>query len=230
MFTRPVISSFTRPLNCFFLPMKRFTTSHFQHSTSNLSRTSLRFHTNFNHNRRCFSQTTIPNPGGNTVKKAGKIGLYLLIGGALLTSVSIYAHEHQPFSVESSKPMIFSPVEGIQWVEKCVEQHPEILWLADTHVRKTEEGLATLQGTYSEQLFGQKYIEFDRTIMTIHCLKLILDGSDKAYLTFTTSQPKDVRLLRESFDALHLQGQKLLKSKWRGMSLNYKWHKLWKLL
>jgi len=152
------------------------------------------------------------------MKKAGKIGRYLLLGGALLTSLGLYANENRSLSVKSSKPMILSSVEGKQWVELCIEQHPEILWLADSNVRKTEEGIATLQGTYSEQLFGQKYIEFDRTIMTIQCLKLILDGSDKAYLTFTAAQPKNDKLSPESFHTLHLQGQKLLKSKWEGMS------------
>lgn len=221
MFTRPAMSLLMRPLNCFSIPIEGTNNDSFPAFDFKLSRTPLRFHTHFHTNRRYFSQNTVPNPGGHTVKKTGKIGLYLLVGGALLTSVGLYAHEKQPcspFSLKFSQPMIFSPLEGVQWVEQCVEQHPEILWLADSNVRKTEEGLATLQGTYSEQLFGQKYIEFDRTIMTIHCLKLILDGGDKAYLTFTASQPKDAKLSRESFDTLHLQGQKLLKSHWQGMS------------
>lgn len=151
------------------------------------------------------------------MKKTGKIGLCLL-SGVLLTSIGLCANENQSLFVKSSRPMIFSPVEGIQWVEQCIEQYPEILWLADSNVHKTEEGLSTLQGTYSEQLFGQEYIEFDRTIMTIHCLKIILDGSENAYLTFTATQPKDVKLSEESFHTLHLQGQKLLQSKWEGMS------------
>jgi predicted transcriptional regulator YdeE len=150
------------------------------------------------------------------MRKGVKLGL-LLLGGAISTSLALYANEDKPSSSTFVKPIIFSPIDGKEWVEKCVEQHPEILWLADANVRKTEEGQATLQGTYSEQLFGQKYIEFDRTIMTIQCLKLILDGSDQAYLTFTAAQ-KDGKLSRESFLALHLQGQQLLKSKWKGLS------------
>ncbi len=216
MFTRSLISSLARPLSTFIFLIRG--KGHFYRLTSSLPKTSLRFHTNFNRHYRCFSQAIVPNPGDNTVKKTGKIGLYLLLVGALLASIGLYANDDQSVSVKSLKPAIFSPVEGMQWVEQCVEQHPEILWLADSNVRKTEEGLATLQGAYSEQLFGQKYIEFDRTIMTIHCLKLILDGSDKAYLTFTASQPNDAKLSRESFQTLHLQGQKLLRSKWEGLS------------
>lgn len=90
--------------------------------------------------------------------------------------------------------------------------------MADVKVRKTEEGVATLQGPYSEQLFGQKYIEFDRTIMTLRCLQLILDGSDKAYQEFTMAQSNDTKLSRASFENLHLQGMRLLKSQYQGMS------------
>ncbi len=157
------------------------------------------------------SQAKFSNSGGSTMKKVEKFGLYLLFGTVALLS-SFKSASLAP------KPVIFSSVAGKQWVEKCVEQHPEILWLADSNVHKTEEGQASLQGTYSEQLFGKKYIEFDRTIMTIHCLRLILEGGDKAYQTFTAGQAPDVRLSKESFQKLHMQGRRLLTSKWGGMS------------
>ncbi len=99
-----------------------------------------------------------------------------------------------------------------------VDHYPEITWLADKEVRHTEEGHASLKGSYSEQLFGEKYIEFDRTLMTLHCLQLILDGSDKAYQKFTAAQPENVRLSRENFRALHTQGKALLESGWGGLS------------
>lgn len=143
MFTRPVISS-ARHLNYFFSPSKRPTTMYFQHEIANLCKTFLRSHTNFNHHRRCFSQNIVQAPRGNTVKKAGKIGLCLLISGALLTSVGLYAHENQPFSVKSSKPVIF------------VEQHP----VADSNVRKTEESLATLQKTHLQTFQGTEIIPY----------------------------------------------------------------------
>ncbi len=142
--------------------------------------------------------------------------VYLLLG--VFTSTCIFANERQTLPAEFLKPMVISPLEGKAWVEQCVEQHPEILWLADSNVRKTEEGMASLQGTYSEQLFGKKYIEFDRTIMTLHCLKLILDGSNRAYLTFIGAQPIAAKLSRDSFHELHLEGQRLLAAKWEGMS------------
>lgn len=181
-------------------------------STRVIIRTPLQPHGNYHSYRRYF--TALPNPEGNQVKKVGNIGLFLLLGVALLVVFNSCTSEKS----SDSKPVIFYAVEGRKWVEKCIEKYPEILLLADAHIYKTEEGQATLQGAYSEQLFGQKYIEFDRTIMTIHCLRLILDGSDKAYLAFTAAQPKEARLSYESFQTLHLQGKNLLKSKWEGMS------------
>jgi hypothetical protein len=85
-------------------------------------------------------------------------------------------------------------------------------------VRKTEEGQTTENSSYSEQLFGQKFIEFDRTIITLCCLQLILDGSENAYQKFTADQPNSTKLLRTSFERLHAQGIDLIKSQYAGMS------------
>lgn len=118
----------------------------------------------------------------------------------------------------SQEPTIFSKMKEKEWVSKCVEQHPEILWLADADLRKTEEGQACSKTSYSGQLFDRKYIEFDRTLMTLHCLKLILNGSHEAYLVFTEAQPTEIKLSYDSFQELSLQGEKLLESNWEGMS------------
>ena len=173
----------------------------------------LKFHTDFG-TKRLFSQRIFSNVKGDIMKKTGKIGLLILLGGAALASLNLYA-QNDP---KEPNPVIFSSVEGKPWAENCVQEHPEILWLANANVRKTEEGQPSLNAPYSEQLFGQKFIEFDRTLMTLRCLKLILDGSDQAYQNFTAAQPKDVRLSKKSFEDVHTQGQKLLKSRWGGMS------------
>lgn len=160
-----------------------------------------------------FSTASFPNHEESTMKKTRIFGLLFAAGS--LFSLSIYAAQTKK---EEPNSVLFSPIEGIKWVEKCIQQYPEILFLADSKVRKTEEGRDSLQGTYSEQLFGQKFVEFDRTIMTLHCMKLILDGSEKAYQEFSAAQPEAVRLSKESFAALHHQGQSVLKSRYKGMS------------
>lgn len=149
--------------------------------------------------------------------KTKKIWWGLLFGAVVASPLAIYANTNKAPSL-SQQLVTSSAAQGLKWVEKCVEQYPEILLLADSKVRKTEEGQAIQQGSYSEQLFGQKFIEFDRTIMTLHCLQLILDGSEKAYGEFTAAQPKDDKLSFSNFEKLHAQGMSLVKSKYCGMS------------
>ncbi|OGN55466.1 MAG: hypothetical protein A3D96_00715 [Chlamydiae bacterium RIFCSPHIGHO2_12_FULL_44_59] len=145
--------------------------------------------------------------------KTKLIGFTLLLW--LFLGVGAYAYARDDTSstaTEQLRPVTSSRMKGVDWVHLCTSQYPEILWLADENVRKTEEGKDSLQGAYSEQLFGKKFIEFDRTIMTLHCLGLILDGSDKAYQEFTQAQPEDAKLSRKSFHKLHIQGASLLRS------------------
>lgn len=144
------------------------------------------------------------------MKKIRTIG-WVLLGGGAVTSLGVYVQTR-----DFSRPFFLS---AERWVEKCLRNYPEIGWLANAKVRQTEEGCATLQGTYSEQLFGQKFIEFDRTLMTIRCLHLILEGSDRAYGVFTSAQPDKERLSRDSFRQLHEQGVSLLDSRWQGLSV-----------
>jgi len=124
-----------------------------------------------------------------------------MISSLLATPFGIHAYEIQdPFLSKQYQPVVFSEVKGIEWVKKCIQQYPEILWLADAEVRKIEEGLATKKSPYSEQLFGQKFIEFDRTIMKIRCLQLILDGTENAYQEFIADQPSSAKLSRTNFE------------------------------
>lgn len=146
-------------------------------------------------------------------RKTSSVLLALILSTAPLSACFDWFSSDKPLT-----PVVYSDLEGKAWVENCIQQYPEILWLADANVRKTEEGDASDEGSYSEQLFGKKYVEFDRTIMTLHCLRLILNGSDRAYQEFTAAQPEDVKLSRQSFAALHEQGAFLLRSNWNGLS------------
>lgn len=126
--------------------------------------------------------------------------------------------QQRPQIFQHQIPQPVAVLEAKQWVTNIVTQYPEIQWLANAEVRKTEEGQAAVDKPYSEQLFGQKFIEFDRSLMSLYCLKLILDGSDKSYQEFTAAQSDNVKLSKDSFLALHQQGQNLLKSNYQGMS------------
>jgi hypothetical protein len=110
----------------------------------------------------------------------------------------------------SEQPVGRIEAQGIEWARASICKHPEIEWLGQETVKITEEGRASAQGPYSEQLYGKRFIEVDRTLMTLRCLNLFLDGSDKAYEEFTAAQPPSQKLSRESFNTIHLQGKQLI--------------------
>ena len=148
------------------------------------------------------------------IGRVGAIGLFVLLSGVWLAKTPLWGNNVKIVV----KPVVFSALEGRKWVDQCIKIHPEILLLADKDVRKTEEGTATAYGPYSEQLFGEVYVEFDRTLMTIHCLRLILEGSQEAYSLFTENQTANAKLSFEDFQILHKQGTRLLTSKWGGLT------------
>ena len=129
--------------------------------------------------------------------------------------VQVQAPAPAPVQAPVVRPVL---TEGRIWVNKMTVQYPEIVWLANAHVRQTGEGQAAADKPYSEQLYNQKFIEFDHSLMSLYCLKLILDGSDQAYQEFTAAQPENVRLIRESFQQLHQQGKSLLDSNYQDLS------------
>lgn len=163
------------------------------------------------HNQRMAHSTfrTYPS-GGSTMHKTRQMGLTLTIG--LLLGAGSYAYAKDETPAKAVQTVTSSAVKGVDWVHLCTSQYEEILWLADENVRKTEEGRASLQGTHSERLFGKNFIEFDRTIMTLRCLGLILDGSEQAYQEFTKEQPEKEKLSKKNFQELHEQGVSLLRS------------------
>jgi hypothetical protein len=150
------------------------------------------------------------------LKKVKKmLFLRFLFVSFVFISFNHFSFNHSLFCHEL---FIENPAERKLWVEKCVEKYPEILWLANSQVRKTEEGQTSKSKSYSEYLFGEKFIEFDRTIMTLYCLNLILDGTDSAYQQFTQDQPFNNKLSKKNFEELHQKGQYLLGSRWEGLS------------
>ena len=92
---------------------------------------------------------------------------------------------------------------GTTDVASYLKKYPEILWLADADVVSTQEGVASSKDPYSKQFFGERYIEFDRTILSLKCLDLIFSGDDCAFKQFVKRQKKDVCLSKESFNQLH---------------------------
>ncbi len=93
------------------------------------------------------------------------------------------------------------------WEENLLRTYPELLHLADDRAVNTQEGFASHEPSPSTRLFGQKYIEFDRTLLTIRCLDMILAGK---YEEFIAGQDPNDQLTRESFFELKSRAERLL--------------------
>ena len=136
-----------------------------------------------------------------------KLGwLFVLLPTLIFSDCPCKNRQQQP------PPPVAVPIEGKAWVQKMIALYPEIEWLGSAHKKPPISSAAS----YSEEIFGQKFAEFDRLVMSLYCLDLILDGSDQAYQKFTASQPESVKLSKESFRALHSQCSAILRSRFFG--------------
>ena len=81
----------------------------------------------------------------------------------------------------------------IRTSESLDQIFPELRWLREGEVTVTQEGVCTR---------NPKTIEYDRTLLTIKCLDLIIQGGSEAYQEFVKAQKVDP-LTREAFDSLH---------------------------
>ena len=92
-------------------------------------------------------------------------------------------------------------------------QYPEIHYLADENVSATADWTQTTDASWSMQLCsGNKFVELDRTLMTLQCLTWILDGSDASYQAFTSAQGESVKLTPKNFSSLNSAANKLKAS------------------
>lgn len=92
--------------------------------------------------------------------------------------------------------------------------YPEIAWFADPGVYATNEGIADPSNTksWTRLLSDQKllepstkrYVELERMLHSLVCLRMLIDGSDQAYAYLVQAQTDpSTRLKRETFDEIH---------------------------
>jgi hypothetical protein len=97
-----------------------------------------------------------------------------------------------------------------QWIEEKVKTYPELEWLLGEDVEHTQEGASSQQeSSWSKNLKGQHYPEFERTMATFVNFYLVLKGGDDAFQQFIASQPPEEALTRENFDLFHAYARKV---------------------
>ncbi|MFZ0564631.1 MAG: hypothetical protein WAM28_00310 [Chlamydiales bacterium] len=151
------------------------------------------------------------------MKRAGRFGLLLLLGGSIAASIGLYMYKIHTEPLYNG-PLSFIDEEGILWAKRCMDQYPETYWLVHSKEEAAQEQRSVADQSFSEQLLGERSSTLDRTLMTLNCLKLILKGTEAAYLQFTEAQPDAVKLSKESFQNLHIEGLTLANSCYKGLS------------
>ena len=92
----------------------------------------------------------------------------------------------------------------LEWVKSKRQEYPELEWLLDSAVQSTQEAKAQQhQHSWSMQLTRTHYIEFERTLLSMVILHVILNGSEEAYQWFVKPQPLNGKLSYASFKELH---------------------------
>lgn len=104
----------------------------------------------------------------------------------------------------------FAATDPVEVIKMSLVQYPEFAWLTGK-VNATPEGKTSAEKgqSLSEQIFGEKHIEFDRTATGILLIKWILEGN---YDAFTKPQSGAAKMTRENFNELRAYTRSILKN------------------
>jgi hypothetical protein len=92
-----------------------------------------------------------------------------------------------------------------------LEKYTELRYLARVDVEITHEAVPSDECSPSRVLFGEQFIELDRTFLSLKCFELVLDGSRAAHVEFSRCQKAPV-LEYTSFEQLHQTALELQRS------------------
>lgn len=103
---------------------------------------------------------------------------------------------------------------SIVWVQRLMEEFPELSWFAHEDVRRTFDAGYEQEPSFcwSRQLFNAHHPEFDRAVLSIWCLRAFYNGSKEAWQYFVQSQPEGTELSWESFCQIHQELMRFLES------------------
>jgi hypothetical protein len=120
--------------------------------------------------------------------------------------------EEQREAITSVSIPAVHELTSTDWVQHKLLCYPELRWLLDSEVQHTQEGTShSFEHSWSLRIEGRHYPEFERTMLSMAVLYLILDGDDEAYEKFTFLQSEGMKLSRESFSQLHAFAKQVIR-------------------
>lgn len=105
-------------------------------------------------------------------------------------------------------------IGSISWVRGKLNKYPELYWLADSDVSYTRDYATESESdsSWSAQIFEKKYVEFERTVLSLVMLHRFHAGTRSDYDKLTSVQ-NDEKLSYESFQEVHTLCKNLLEKK-----------------
>ncbi len=110
------------------------------------------------------------------------------------------------------KKQTLAEVEGFQWIKDALKDYGELLWLTNDTVEKTEENGGSNPASPSLALFKSRYVEFDRTMMTLKCMRFFLQGEYEDYLSLISNQGEASKLRWDDFRKIHCSIDSAIKN------------------
>jgi hypothetical protein len=90
--------------------------------------------------------------------------------------------------------------------KKILDRWPDLRFFANRDVTATNEGIELQRDgnslSPSQQIFGEQFVEFDRSVVSLQALHCIVKGDSESYEQFIRSQ-QEPKLTWESFQSLH---------------------------
>ncbi|MBN8523576.1 MAG: hypothetical protein J0M23_06985 [Rickettsiales bacterium] len=93
-------------------------------------------------------------------------------------------------------------IGDVTWVFKKLQQHPELVWLLAPNFKYTFNTETVNENSWSLQFIGVNSNEFEKTLASLYCLELILDGTKKSYEVLVLNQ-KEKRLSFMNYMRIH---------------------------
>lgn len=116
------------------------------------------------------------------------------------------------FSFFTCASLDLSEAGTLTFAKRIIATYPEAEWLMGEGVKGTLQGeKGTPLTSWSLQIRGKHYIEFERTVSSMLILYAFNQGDEKAYEWFTRYQKESDRLSKNSFNQAATLVQKVVK-------------------
>jgi hypothetical protein len=120
-----------------------------------------------------------------------------------ILTLDSWNYDQNDYWMNQTTPNELEP-RSLDWIKKVLITTPELKLYAQDGICCCSECDDQIEHySWSKELYGYHYPEFDRTVLSVWCLRAFYNGSKAAWLEFIAHQPADNALKWESFQKIH---------------------------